>query len=184
MANSMKWNPNPLVAITGITLASAPIYVHAKIYVSTEQAQKLIFPNKQLTTYPVVLTEDIQDKMQSASSVRHPFKGDRTWKAADGSFFIVDEVVGKHEMITYAIGITPNGTIQSIEVMEYVESYGYEVAEQSWRNQFIGKTAEDPLKLKQDIQNISGATLSCKHLTDGVKRLMVMYDLALKPKSK
>jgi hypothetical protein len=40
------------------------------------------------------------------------------------------------------------------------------------------------LKLKKDIQNISGATLSCKHLTDGVKRVMVMYELALKPKAK
>ena len=180
----MKWNPNPLIAIAGTTLMGAPICAQAKIYVSVEQAQKLIFANKQFTKYPVVLTEDIQDKMQSASSVSHPFKGDKTWKAADGSFFIVDEVVGKHEMITYAIGIAPNGTVQGIEIMEYVESYGYEVAEESWRKQFVGKTAEDPLKLKKDIQNISGATLSCKHLTDGVKRLMVMYDLALKPKSK
>ena len=180
----MKWNPNPLIAIAGITLMGAPIYSQAKIYVSAEQAQKLIFANKQFTKYPVVLTEDIQDKMQSASSVSHAFKGDKTWKAVDGSFFIVDEVVGKHEMITYAIGIAPNGTVQGIEIMEYVESYGYEVAEESWRKQFVGKTAEDPLKLKKDIQNISGATLSCKHLTDGVKRLMVMYDLALKPKSK
>lgn len=180
----MKWNPKPLVTIAGIALAGAPMYAQAKIYVSTEQAQKLIFPTKQFTKYPIVLSEDIQDKMQSASSVRHPFKGDRTWKAADGSYFIVDEVVGKHEMITYAVGIAPNGTVQGIEIMEYVESYGYEVAEDDWRKQFVGKTAEDPLKLKKDIQNISGATLSCKHLTDGVKRVMVMYEFALKPKSK
>jgi Na+-translocating ferredoxin:NAD+ oxidoreductase RnfG subunit len=180
----MKWNPKPLVTIAGIALAGAPIYAQAKIYVSAEQAQKLIFPTKQFTKYPIVLSEDAQDKMQSASSVRHPFKGDRTWKAADGSYFIVDEVVGKHEMITYAVGISPNGTVQGVEIMEYVESYGYEVAEDSWRKQFVGKTAEDPLKLKKDIQNISGATLSCKHLTDGVKRLMVMYELVLKPKAK
>ena len=180
----MKWNPNPLWIMTGVAIAGAPLYAHAKIYVSAEQAQKLIFPNKQFTKYPVVLTEDIQDKMQSASSVSHPFKGDRTWKAADGSWFIVDEVVGKHEMITYAVGISPTGTIQNIEIMEYVESYGYEVAEESWRKQFVGKNADDTIKLKKDIQNISGATLSCKHLTDGVKRIMVMYDLALKPKAK
>ena len=178
----MKWNPNPLLGISGIALMGAPIYAQAKIYVSAEQAQKLIFPNKQFTKYPVVLTEDVQDKMQSASSVRHPFKGDRTWKATDGSCFIVDEVVGKHEMITYAVGIAPNGTVQGIEIMEYVESYGYEVAEDSWRKQFVGKTAKDPIKLNQDIQNIGGATLSCKHLTDGVKRVAVLYDLALKPK--
>jgi len=92
----------------------------------------------------------------------------------------VDEVVGKHEMITYAVGLTPTGSVQSIEILEYVESYGYEVAEAHWRQQFIGKTASDPVKLNQDIQNIGGATLSCKHLTDGVKRVLALYDLALK----
>jgi hypothetical protein len=40
--------------------------------------------------------------------------------------------------------------------------------------------ASDPIKLNKDIQNIGGATLSCKHLTDGVKRVAVLYELALK----
>jgi len=180
----MNWKPNPLLALTGIALVGAPIYAHAKIYVSAEQAQKLIFPNKQFTKTPLLLTDDVQDKMQSASSVSRPFKGDRVWKASDGNYFIVDEVVGKHEMITYAVGISPTGAVQGIEIMEYVESYGYEVADESWRKQFVGKTVEDPIKLKKDIENISGATLSSKHLTDGVKRIMVMYDLILKSKAK
>jgi Na+-translocating ferredoxin:NAD+ oxidoreductase RnfG subunit len=54
------------------------------------------------------------------------------------------------------------------------------VAEQQWRQQFVGKTAHDPLKLNRDIQNISGATLSSKHITDGVKRVMYFYQVALK----
>jgi hypothetical protein len=54
------------------------------------------------------------------------------------------------------------------------------VAEANWRKQFVGKTAADPIKLNQDIQNIGGATLSCKHLTDGVKRVAVLYEVALK----
>jgi Na+-transporting NADH:ubiquinone oxidoreductase subunit NqrC len=59
------------------------------------------------------------------------------------------------------------------------------VAEVQWRQQFVGKTASDPVKLNQDIQNIGGATLSCKHLTDGVKRVLALYDLTLKkPQSK
>ena len=180
----MNWKPNPLLALAGVALIGAPIYAHAKIFVSADQAQKLIFPNKQFTKTPLLITEDVQDKMQSASSVSHPFKGDRVWRASDGSYFIVDEVVGKHEMITYAVGISPTGAVQGIEIMEYVESYGYEVADESWRKQFVGKTVEDPIKLKKDIENISGATLSSKHLTDGVKRIMVMYDLTLKSKAK
>ena len=134
----------------------------------------------------MIITDDLQEKMRSASSIRHPFQGDQIWKTNDGGWFIVDEVVGKHEMITYAVGLAPNGSILGIEILEYVESYGYEVAEAQWRKQFVGKSAKDPIKLNQDIQNIGGATLSCKHITDGVKRIAVLYDLALKngnPKS-
>lgn len=175
----MFWKPNPLLII-GLITVSAPLVAHAKIYVSIEQAQKILMPNKSLVKNPIIITDELQDKMRSASSIRHPFQGDRIWKASDGSWLIVDEVVGKHEMITYAVALNPSGAVTGIEVMEYVESYGYEVAEVQWRKQFIGKTAADPIKLNQDIQNIGGATLSCKHLTDGVKRVAVLYDIALK----
>jgi len=175
----MYWKPNPLIII-GLAAASAPIVTHAKIYVSIEQAQKILIPNKPLTKNPIIITDDLQDRMRSASSIRHPFRGDRIWKAADGGWFIVDEVVGKHEMITYAVALSPSGAVTGIEILDYVESYGYEIAEAQWRNQFIGKTAADPIKLNQDIQNIGGATLSCKHLTDGVKRIAVLHEIALK----
>lgn len=175
----MYWKPNPLIII-GLAAASAPIVAHAKIYVSIEQAQKILIPNKPLTKNPIIITDDLQDRMRSASSIRHPFRGDRIWKAVDGGWFIVDEVVGKHEMITYAVALSPSGAVTGIEILDYVESYGYEVAEAQWRNQFIGKTAADPIKLNQDIQNIGGATLSCKHLTDGVKRIAVLHEIALK----
>ena len=177
----MNWKPTPL-AIAGLAMITAPIIAQAKIYASVEQAQKMLFPNKPLTKAPILITDDLQDKLRAASSIRHPFQGERIWKTANGGWFIVDEVVGKHEMITYAVGISPNGSILGIEILEYVESYGYEVAEAQWRKQFIGKSAKDPMKLNQDIQNIGGATLSCKHITDGVKRVSVLYDLALKEK--
>jgi Na+-translocating ferredoxin:NAD+ oxidoreductase RnfG subunit len=177
----MNWKPNPFV-IVGLAMVSTPIIAQAKIYVSAEQAQKILFPNKQLTKTPITITDDLKERMRAASSIRYPFQGDRIWKAPNGGWLIIDEVVGKHEMITYGVGIAPNGSILGIEILEYVESYGYEVAEAEWRKQFIGKTVRDPIKLNQDVQNIGGATLSCKHLTDGVKRVLVLYDLALKAK--
>jgi len=164
----------------GIAVSTAPIIAHAKIYVTSEQAQQILFPNKTLIKSPIIVSNELQEKMRIASSIRHPFQGERIWKTSDGGWLVIDEVVGKHEMITYAVALNPQGSILGVEVLEYVESYGYEVAEAHWRKQFIGKTIADPIKLNQDIQNIGGATLSCKHLTDGVKRITVLYDLALK----
>jgi len=175
----MSWRLNPHLLI-GLAMISPPIIAQAKIYISIEQAQKILFPNKTLTKSPVIITDDLQEKMRLSSSIRLPFQGERIWRSSDGGWLIIDEVVGKHEMITYAVGISPTGKVLGIEILEYVESYGYEVAEAQWRKQFIGKNSHDPIKLNQDIQNIGGATLSCKHITDGVKRVTVLYDLALK----
>ena len=177
----MKWFPSStasagaLLALTGL----APIYASAKIYVSVEQAQKLLFPGTTLAPTPFIVSDAVQAQMTKASSVRHPFRGDRIWRSADGDWFVVDEVIGKHEMITYAVGIRADGTVKGVEIMEYVESYGYEVAQADWRKQFVGKRVGDPLKLGNDVQNISGATLSCKHLTDGVNRLLVFHQTVL-----
>ena len=175
----MNWNPHPLTII-GLAMISTPMIAQAKIYTSVEQAQKLLLPNKQLHQTPILIDKELQEKMRVASSIRHPFQGNRIWKANDGSWFVVDEVVGKHEMITYAVGLNPAGSITGIEILEYMESYGYEVAEAQWRNQFVGKNIDDPIKLNQDIQNIGGATLSCKHIADGVKRVAVLHELVLK----
>lgn len=176
----MKWTPSPAFLALPIAAITVPALAGARINVSIEEAQQRLFPGTKLTKSPVLLTEAQREKMRSLSSVREPFKGERVWRSENGDWFIVDEVLGKHEMVKYALAIHANGTIKGIEIMEYVESYGYEVAEASWRNQFVGKGSDAAFKLKQDIKNISGATLSCKHVTDGVKRLMVMYELALK----
>ena len=85
----MHWKPTPLM-MAGLLIVSAPIMVQAKIYVSIEQAQNLIFPNKVFTKKPILVTEDLQEKLHSASSIRYPFQGDRIWQADDGSWFVVD----------------------------------------------------------------------------------------------
>jgi Na+-transporting NADH:ubiquinone oxidoreductase subunit NqrC len=48
------------------------------------------------------------------------------------------------------------------------------VRDPRWRAQFVGKRAGAPLSLDDDIQNISGATLSCRHVTEGVKRILAL----------
>jgi Na+-transporting NADH:ubiquinone oxidoreductase subunit NqrC len=53
------------------------------------------------------------------------------------------------------------------------------VREPGWRRHFVGKTLADRFKLDEDVPNISGATLSCRNVTDGVKRLLAIHKLYL-----
>jgi Na+-transporting NADH:ubiquinone oxidoreductase subunit NqrC len=63
--------------------------------------------------------------------------------------------------------------------MSYRETHGGQVRDAAWRKSLVGKTLADPFKLDQDVPNISGATLSCRNVMDGVKRLLAIHKLFL-----
>jgi Na+-transporting NADH:ubiquinone oxidoreductase subunit NqrC len=153
-------------------LISAP--AHALVYMSVEQAQQLMFRDQPLTAMPVVLSAADIAAIERDSGVR-VFAGSlRAWKADDGYFF-VDAVIGKHDLITYAVALTRDGKVRQTEILEYREAYGGEVRNAHWRAQFNGRRHGDAVRIGHDIQNISGATLSCEHVTDGIRRLLATY---------
>src|SRR5262249_4318450 len=145
----ISWTP-PIAVIMSIGSAA-----HAVQYMSLSEAQRRAFPSA--TTFSVI-------------------QSDRIWRAeASGrelGFFIFDRVIGKHLYIDYAVALDPGGRIRQVDILAYRESYGGEIRSPSWLAQFAGKTAGSALQAGVDIRNISGATLSCHHVTEGVKRIM------------
>lgn len=161
-------------------LVCSALPVHAVTYLTIEQAQAAIFPGRKLVSADVSLSKEQRKAIEKASDVRVRNLDLKVWKAEGGGWFILDEVIGKHEFITYAVGLTDDGAVKQIEVMDYRETYGGQVREEKWRAQFTGKKYGAKLKLDDDIQNISGATLSSRHIADGVRRLLATYEFALK----
>lgn len=151
----------------------------AVTYLNVEQAQQAIFPGKSFTAYPLNLTSAQRKAIETQSHVRLTGKPPQVWQVNGGGWFIVDEVYGKHEFITYAVGVTSKGAVSGIEIMDYRESYGGQVRDPQWRVQFTGKTKAAPLKLDEDIKNMSGATLSSRHIAEGVRRALALHDVAL-----
>ena len=153
--------------------------VQAAVFMSIEQAQALMFPGASFTPDNRVLTAEQASAIAKASGVDVRNRNLKIWRVSDGGWFIVDDVVGKHEFIPFALALDVGGAVKSIEILEYREAYGSEVRGQPWRAQFTGKKHGATLKLTKDIQNISGATLSSRHITDGIKRLLATYALVL-----
>lgn len=95
---------------------------------------------------------------------------------------IVDEVPGKSERITILVAVGPDGLLKDLEILAYRESYGGEVAQETWRAQFRGKKPGDPLRVGRQIRNISGATISTNSVSAGVARcLPLLSGLAASP---
>jgi hypothetical protein len=148
---------------------------HAEVFMSVEQAQAQLFSGASFTPDFRTLTRAEVDQIEKISDENVRGTELKLWKVSTGGWFIVDEVVGKHEFIPIALAINADGTVKGIEILEYRESYGGRVRDPAWRVQFTGKHYGDTLTLTKDIRNISGATLSSKHITSGVKRLLATY---------
>lgn len=162
-------------------LAALPAAGHAADYLTVEQAQKLIFPGATAFVAQDVLLEPalmqrVGAHASSAMASGHLRYVEALKEGIPLGAVVVDEVLGKFERITYAVGINADGSVRQIEILSYRESHGQEVRLPSWRKQFAGKTAHSALAIGEDIANISGATLSCTHITDGVRRIVTVME--------
>jgi len=158
---------------------------YAVQYLTTEAAQKVMFPDASaFVPHPVRLTDAQKGVVEKAAKVRMHFPEQPVWQVmADGKpagWFVLDEVYGKHEFITYAVALDASGAVWGVEILDYRETHGGEIRNPKWRAQFNGVRHGAPLKLDEDIQNISGATLSCKHIAEGVRRVLAIHAVALK----
>lgn len=171
-----------IAALPVLAVAAAPAW--AADYLTVEQAQHALIPQAQsFAAFPVTLNTAQLVQIRRLSGTPQRTNQPRIWRALHGGatigWVIVDEVIGKHEFITYATAISPDGHVLGVEILSYRETKGGQVRDSRWRDRFRGKALADPFRLNQDIPNISGATLSCRNITDGVKRLLALHNVAL-----
>lgn len=172
-----------LGALLPMAAIVAPAY--AVDYLSAEQAQRQFFPNaSQFVDSALEFDGDQRDQIKKRAGTRQRRDSQRVWRAErDGEnlgWMFVDDVIGKHEFITYALAVSASGEVMGVEILSYRETHGGEVRQASWREEFVGKSLDDAIRLGKDVPNISGATLSCRNITDGVRRLLTIWDLHLK----
>ena len=126
-------------------VAAAPQCFAAK-YMTVEQAQVAIFPfADEFVANPLQLTSQQMQEIEKLSGVtgRMP----QVWRAqARGKpmgWFFVDQVIGKKELMTYALGINPDGSIQQMQVIEYLEAFAEEDEDAVLWDSTVGDGIED-----------------------------------------
>lgn len=174
----MRW----VLATSALAAAAVPATAFAVDYLSAEQAAKLMFPEADAFESRSLTLDAAQLQQLDASGVRARSANWSVQVARRGGttlgFVVTDAVIGKVELINYAVGIGLDGSVRQVEILAYRESHGFEIRLPAWRRQFVGKGATAALHVGDDIANISGATLSCTHVTDGVRRIVAVVALA------
>jgi hypothetical protein len=181
-------DPRPLGWLGALAaLAAAPTQiVIAADYLSVEEAQRALFPAADHFAEVVLALSPAQHaEVATRAGEQPPHRSLRAFKALKADellgYVFVDEVIGKEDFITYAAAIDAAGRLGPLEVLSYRESHGGEIRGDSWRRQFAGRSDLAHLRVQTDIKNIAGATLSCEHVTQGVRWLVALWQVALAP---
>ncbi len=180
-----------LVVKTYLILAVVIVFtsnysVEAKTYLTPTQAEKVCFPTADKFEWKTHrYSRDEIQKIYDASGLKVIDPG--LWYCTaykDNKVVGViafDRCIGKHLFIDFVIAITPDGRVKQVEILNYRESWGYEVRREGWRNQFVGKDTAAKLDHNNGITNISGATLSCRGVARGVKRICHTWGVVVRP---
>ncbi len=86
-------------------------------------------------------------------------------------YMVLAKAKSKFEFFDYAVFYDENKNIKAVRVLQYREDYGGEIGSKRWLRQFDGLNSKSPIEIDNDIQGISGATISYLAITKGVKNL-------------
>lgn len=159
----------------------------AEVFLTEENAVKLMFPKSERIKKEL-LRVPTDKKMTVEERIGWKFPEDafdvyigETGTQVDG-YALVQHTIGKHKPMTYMVGVDARGRVSNVELLVFREARGSEVRTKRFNVQYEGKTVLDPVRINKDIINISGATMSVRSMTAGIKRVLVLIDeFYLKP---
>jgi FMN-binding domain len=159
----------------------------AEVYLTEEEALQLMFPKSDRIKKDLLrVSADKKIVIEERIGWKFPendfevFIGE-TGEKIDG-YALIQNTIGKHKPMTYMVGVDSTGHVLNVELLVFREARGSEVRTKRFNVQYEGKTVLDPVRLNKDIINISGATMSVRSMTAGIKRVLVLVDeFYLKP---
>ena len=86
-------------------------------------------------------------------------------------------VVSRSGPFVILVLVEPGLRVAQATVLSYPGERGREVRSPAFTQQFVGKGLDDPLRLGQDIDAMTGATISSRAMTDGVRQAVRVVQL-------
>lgn len=87
-------------------------------------------------------------------------------------YVFLDRAPSKTADFDYLILLDVSGTIKKSNVLIYREEYGGEIGSTRWLRQFIGKNTNDNLEYRNNIDAISGATISVRSMINATNNVL------------
>jgi len=162
----------------------AKAHPHYTELLSHDEALEFIFgKDAQIEEKKVVLDEDTRYEIEAEMGFNFDLRYDKDFDffigRKDSKIFryaVIEIVPGKWGPITFIIGFTPEGKVYDLAIMAYSEIRGRPAKKRIFLDQYKGKTIKSRLRLKREIHGISGATITSRGITRGVKKMLYVFN--------
>lgn len=160
---------------------------HAEVFMTEEDAVRIILVGSERVRKDVIrLSQEKKDAIEQRIGWKFPEESFELYIGETGDridgYAMVHNTIGKHKHMTYMVGVDNRGACTDVELLVFREAKGSEVRRKRFNAQYEGKTVSDPIRINKDIINITGATMSVRSISAGVKRVLVLVDeFYLKP---
>lgn len=159
----------------------------AEVFMTEDEGLKTMFPKSERVRKDLIkLNAEKKTQVEDRIGWRFPEEQFEVYIGETGTrvdgYAMVQNTIGKHKPMTYMVGVDGQGSVSDIELLVFRESRGSEIRQKRFNSQYEGKTVLDPVRINKDIINISGATMSVRSMSAGIKRVLVLVDeFYLKP---
>jgi hypothetical protein len=156
-------------------------------FMTEEDAVKLMLPkSKRIRKELIRLTQEKKELIEQRIGWKFPEDSFEVYIGETGDkvdgYAMIHNTIGKYKHMTYMVGVDAEGHCTDVELLVFRDAKGSEVGRKRFNVQYDGKTVFDPIRINKDIINISGATMSVRSMSAGVKRVLVLVDeFYLKP---
>lgn len=153
----------------------------SKEFKRPEQALSQIYPGSQIEVKNLTLSKEQVEEIQRSSGVKLETRLASWYLVRKGGQTVAYGYVDIHRVRTHPevvlYTITPDGRLDVVEVLAFYEPLEY-MPEDQWLKLFAGKQLnKDPIRLRRDIPNITGATLTARAITDNARKVLVMWQV-------
>ncbi len=156
---------------------ATPAIAQSTVYMTPEGAQQAMFPGVSFTEQSATIEQDQYNKVIDESGSQPYTRKVKAWRSQRGDWVVVDQVMGRGNWITYAVGISADGKIKQIEILECLADWNG-ITNPAWRAMFRGLVRKYPLRA---VPVISGSTESSEQVNAGAKRVLSTVAFVLEP---
>lgn len=155
----------------------------ATVFYSKEEAFELAFgKDAEVESLPVFLTDEQAERIEKAAQAKLDSKLYTLHVGKRGGQVLGYAAIESHNVRTQPetvmILLSPTGELARVEMLAFHEPPEYQPPARWFERLYKRPLTE--LRLGQGVDGISGATLSSRASLDGIRKVMAIYQIALK----